>query len=171
MGCEFFTDDCLLGGDGIHGILPQLRANRPRRLTSISPPWRVAFHHPRKSASGMSAGAERGKRREDGRRPFGLIAPSPRPRQMFAVQGAQRVERSRCHFPTDADRALATIAWRPGEPQGLVLSVRANWLANLQAVERILPDCEVLLHSPSILLRIVAQGKRPYITLANQEHR
>jgi hypothetical protein len=35
------------------------------------------------------------------------------------------------------------------------------------AVERAMPDCEVLLHSPSTLSRIVAGGKRPYIQAAN----
>src|SRR6185437_12271780 len=35
----------------------------------------------------------------------------------------------------------------------------------LDAVERTLPDCEVLLHAPSRLSPIVGAGKRPYISV------
>ncbi|MGO9398635.1 MAG: hypothetical protein ACLP19_12475, partial [Xanthobacteraceae bacterium] len=39
----------------------------------------------------------------------------------------------------------------------------------LHAVQRALPDCEVLLHSPSTLSPIVARRKWLYIRVANQE--
>jgi cyclopropane fatty-acyl-phospholipid synthase-like methyltransferase len=39
-----------------------------------------------------------------------------------------------------------------------------NAQERLYAVERALPDREVLLHSPSILSRIIAYGKRSYVT-------
>src|SRR5262249_6714869 len=38
----------------------------------------------------------------------------------------------------------------------------------LHAVDRTLPDCEVLFDSSSTLSRIVARGKQPYIRLANR---
>src|SRR5712664_3893088 len=41
----------------------------------------------------------------------------------------------------------------------------------LYAAERALPDCEVLLHNPSTLSRIVDRGKRSYIQLANPQSR
>src|SRR5215469_4334716 len=47
-------------------------------------------------------------------------------------------------------------------------SVLGNTQEHFHAVERALPDCEVLLHSPSILWWIVARRKRPYIRLANR---
>jgi hypothetical protein len=43
------------------------------------------------------------------------------------------------------------------------IAVLGNVEERLHAVERALPDCEVLLHTPSILSRIVARGKRLYI--------
>jgi hypothetical protein len=54
----------------------------------------------------------------------------------------------------------------------------AIWLAGTTASDMIqktlwfIPVMQaILLHSPSTLSRIVAQGQRPYIRLANQEHR
>jgi hypothetical protein len=38
--------------------------------------------------------------------------------------------------------------------------VLGNAQERLNAVERALPDCEVLLHNPSTLSRIVDRGKR-----------
>jgi hypothetical protein len=45
-----------------------------------------------------------------------------------------------------------------------------NAQERLHAVERAFPHCEVLLHSPSTLSRIVARRKRLYMRIANQEH-
>jgi hypothetical protein len=42
-------------------------------------------------------------------------------------------------------------------------AVLGNAQERLYAVERALPDCEVPLHNPSTLSRIVARGKRSYI--------
>ena len=42
-------------------------------------------------------------------------------------------------------------------------AVLGNAEERLDAVERALPDCEVLLHGPSTLSRIVDRGKRSYI--------
>src|SRR5690349_18791640 len=50
-------------------------------------------------------------------------------------------------------------------------AVLRNAQEHLHAVERTLPDCEVLLHGPSTLSRIVARGKRAYIRAASREHR
>src|SRR5262249_57768404 len=41
----------------------------------------------------------------------------------------------------------------------------------LDPVERTLPDCEALLHTPTTLSPIVARDKRPYIRLADQDQR
>jgi hypothetical protein len=41
--------------------------------------------------------------------------------------------------------------------------VLGNVEERLHAVERAPPDCEVLLHTPSILCRIVGRGKRSYV--------
>jgi hypothetical protein len=46
--------------------------------------------------------------------------------------------------------------------------VLGNAQERLHAVERALPDCEVLLHAPSTLSRIVVRRKRSYIWPANR---
>ena len=60
---------------------------------------------------------------------------------------------------------LADRRWRHPELRGrsAKTAVLGNAQERLHAVERALPDCEVLLHSPSILSRIVARRKRSYI--------
>ena len=50
------------------------------------------------------------------------------------------------------------------------IAVLGDAQERLHAVERAFPDCEVLLHSPSTLSRIVARRKRSYMWIANQEH-
>jgi hypothetical protein len=57
---------------------------------------------------------------------------------------------------------LANSRWRHPELRGCSAetAVPGNAQERLHAVERTLPDCEVLLHSPPTLSRIVAQGKR-----------
>src|SRR5262249_919957 len=59
--------------------------------------------------------------------------------------------------------------WRHPELRGCSAetAVLGKAQKHLHAVERTLPDCEVMLHSPSTLSRIVARGKRSYV--ANQE--
>ena len=47
-----------------------------------------------------------------------------------------------------------------GSPKTAVLG---NAKERLHAIERTLPNCEVPLHDPSTLSRIVARGKWPYI--------
>src|SRR5262249_11714605 len=65
---------------------------------------------------------------------------------------------------------LTDRRWR--HPQLCGCSAKAAVLGNAQerlhAVERALSDCEVLLHAPSTLSRIVVRGKRSYIWLANR---
>src|SRR6202008_3574834 len=60
---------------------------------------------------------------------------------------------------------LADRRWRDAEFRGRAAkaAVPGNAQERLHAVERALPDCEVLLHTPSRLSRIVARGKRPNI--------
>src|SRR4029077_15080767 len=68
---------------------------------------------------------------------------------------------------------LADRRWGNPEFRGCSskTAVLGNAQKRLHAVERALPDCEVLLHSPSMLSRIVARGKQSYIRLANRESR
>src|ERR1700738_2965905 len=60
-----------------------------------------------------------------------------------------RVHRSRSAFSTPPAHGQALAPARAEE--------------RLDAVERALPDCEVLLHGPSTLSRIVARGEQAHI--------
>ncbi len=71
---------------------------------------------------------------------------------------AYRLTDRRWRYPEFSGRSAETTV--PGDTQ-----------ERLHAVERTVSDCEVLLHSPSTLSRIVARGKRPYIRVANYQHR
>jgi hypothetical protein len=55
---------------------------------------------------------------------------------------------------------------KKGSPEVAVLG---NTQECFHALQRALPDCEVTLHSSSTLSRIVARGKRSYISLAKSE--
>src|SRR4029077_17665211 len=72
------------------------------------------------------------------------------------LKGAYRLTDSRWSHPE--------LAGCPAEA-----AVLGDAQERLHAVERPLPDCEVLLHGPSTLSRIVARGKRSYIGVANHE--
>src|SRR5262249_11180863 len=48
-------------------------------------------------------------------------------------------------------------------------AVLRNAQERLDAIKRALSDCEVLLHSPSTLSRIVGRWKRSYLPVANPE--
>jgi len=60
---------------------------------------------------------------------------------------------------------LADRRWRHPELRGCSAetAVLGNAQERLHAIERALPDCEVLLHGPSTLSRLIARGKWPYI--------
>src|SRR4029077_20021875 len=60
---------------------------------------------------------------------------------------------------------LADRRWRYPEVRGRFaeIPVLGNTQERDHAVERALPDCEVLLHSPSTLSWIVSLGKRSYV--------
>src|SRR6202035_3147765 len=68
------------------------------------------------------------------------------------LKGADRLADRRRGYP-ELSRRLAETA------------VLGNAEERLHAVERALPDCEVLLHGPTTLSRVVAHGKRSYIWL------
>src|SRR6516162_268730 len=82
------------------------------------------------------------------------------------TDAARRADEERCADARfECAHRLADSRWgHPkfggGAPKTVVLG---NAQERLHAIERTLPDCEVLLHSPSTLSRIVARGKRPYI--------
>src|SRR5262249_41061249 len=80
---------------------------------------------------------------------------------------ARRADEERC---TDARLKRTYRRRRYPEPSGRAaeIAVMGDAQERLHAVERTLPDCEVLLHSSSTLSRIVARGKQPYIRLANR---
>src|SRR5262249_49877917 len=59
------------------------------------------------------------------------------------------------HRLTDGRRGHPKLSSRSAET-----AVLSNAQERLDAVERALPDCEVLLHSPSTLSRLVAHEKR-----------
>ena len=99
-------------------------------------------------------------------------------KESFARFG--QADTARCAYEercTDArlkrTHRLADRRWSHPEFRGrsAKTAVLGNAQERLHAVERALPYCEVLLHSPSTLSRIVARGKRPYMRLANQESR
>jgi hypothetical protein len=89
-----------------------------------------------------------------------------------ALAGFGQADAARC---ADAERCadarlkcaycLADCRWRHPEFRGspTKIAVLRNTQECLYAVQRALPDCEVLLHSSSILSRIVAVRKRSHI--------
>src|SRR5262249_55067227 len=91
--------------------------------------------------------------------------------QADAARGA---DEERC---TDARlecaHRLADRRWGHRELRGRSseISVLGDAEECLHAVECALPDCEVLLHSPSILSRIIACGEAAYIRLASRKER
>ena len=80
--------------------------------------------------------------------------------QADAARGADEKRRAdarleRPHRLTDGRRRDAEFRRRSAKT-----AVLGNAQERLDAVERALPDCEVLLHNPSTLSRIVDRGKR-----------
>src|SRR6516165_2716442 len=79
------------------------------------------------------------------------------------ADAARRTDEERCADPrlecayrlTNSRRSHPELRGRSAE-----IAVLGNAQERLHAVECALPDCEVLLHSPSILPRIVARRKR-----------
>jgi hypothetical protein len=88
--------------------------------------------------------------------------------QADAARRAQ--EERRADASLECAYRLADRRWR--HPQLRGCSAKAAVLGNAQerlhAVERALPDCEVLLHALSTLSRIVVRRKRSYIWPANR---
>src|SRR6202011_1012164 len=74
-------------------------------------------------------------------------------------------EESRADARLKCAYRLANRRWCHPELRGrsAKTAVLGNAQERLHAVERALPDCEVLLHSPSTLSRIVARGKPSYL--------
>src|SRR5262249_16608823 len=68
---------------------------------------------------------------------------------------------------------LADRRWGHGElgSRSPKTAMLRNAEERFDAVERALPHCEVLLHSPSTLQRIGARWKQSYIRLADRERR
>src|SRR5258708_4954767 len=82
------------------------------------------------------------------------------------TDAARRADERHCaDAPLECAYRLTNSRWRHPELRGCSAetAVLGNAQERLHAVERTLPDCEVLLHTLSILSRIVARGKRPYI--------
>ena len=87
---------------------------------------------------------------------------------------ARRADEKCCAHPRlKSPYRLADRRWCHPELRGRFAktAVIGNAQERLHAIERTLPDCEVLLHNPSTLSRIVTHGKRPYTLVANQDHR
>src|SRR5215467_3207835 len=76
---------------------------------------------------------------------------------------AGRADEEQCtDAPLECAYRLTDRRWRHPELRGRPAKtpVLGNAQERLHTVERALPDCEVLLHSPSTLWRIVERGKR-----------
>src|SRR6204780_193264 len=87
---------------------------------------------------------------------------------------ARGADEERCSYPRleGADRLADRRRGYP-ELRGRLAetAVLGDAEERLHAVERALPDCEVLLHGPTTLSWIVAHGKRSYIRVANRTQR
>src|SRR5260221_3410594 len=97
-----------------------------------------------------------------------------------ALAGLGQADTARCAYEERCADArlkcayrLAHGRWSHAEFRGRFAktAVLGNAQERLYAVERALPDCEVPLHNPSTLSRIVDRGKRSYIQLANPQSR
>src|SRR6266403_2195590 len=97
-----------------------------------------------------------------------------------ALAGLGQADAARCAYEEGCADArlkcayrLADGRWSHAEFRGRFAktAVPGNAQEGLYAVERAFSDCEVPLHNPSTLSRIVERGKRSYISVANQEHR
>lgn len=89
-----------------------------------------------------------------------------RNRSPASAKPTLRVVRMKSAAPTRAPNvpySLAERRWRHREFRRhfTEIAVLGDAKERLYAVECALPDCEVLLHSPLILSRIVVRGKQP----------
>src|SRR5207249_2027015 len=122
---------------------PPPRDRPGRRTRSAAPAGSARFRGAPKGGA-ISPGAVPGRARLRSRQQ------APR-RRAWRAQGSDRLaDRRRRHAEFVSCAAKAAVL---GDGQ-----------ERFHAVERALPDCEVLLHSPSTLTRIVARWKRSYIT-------
>src|SRR4029077_17606668 len=97
--------------------------------------------------------------------------PFARFRQTDAARCAY--EQRRADARLERAHGLADRRWRHAEFGGRAAKapMPGDTQDRLHAVERTVPDCEVLLHNPSTLSRIVGSGKRAYISFASQQAR
>src|SRR4051812_45940234 len=96
----------------------------------------------------------------------GLCAREESPPGFGQADAARRADEERnADARLECAHCLTDGRWRHSELRGC--SAKAAVLGDAQerphAVECTLPHCEVLLHSPSTLSRIVTRGKRAYI--------